>query len=108
MNQKQFIDVISKHHGVSVSKMAAFLGKAQQSLERSLRNETITYREFSKIYEFATGKPLSSKIEGDFVDFLKEFSDFTLSEVIKTHEENFGPFEIQIEKRVVKLKQSKF
>ena len=107
MEQKEFFEAIGQHFNISITKMAHSIGKSQQSLERTLRNQDVTYKSFTEIYLFVTGKVFESNIESDFINILKEVSNFKLVEVIKGYEDHGEKFEVILEKLTIQLTQSK-
>ena len=107
MQQKEFLEEIGYHYGFSITQMAQSIGKKQQSLERTLRNQDITYRHFTEIYLFVTGKVFESNIENECINILKEVSNFKLVEVIKGYEDHGEKLEVILEKITIQLTQSK-
>ena len=107
MEQKQFLEAIGKHYGFSITQMARSIKRSQQSLERTLKNQDITYKHFTDIYLFVTGEVFKTNIEDDAINILKEISKFKLVEVIKGYEDHGEKIEVTLEKITIQLTQSK-
>ena len=107
MEQKQFLEAIGRHYGFSITQMAYSIGKKQQSLERTLKNQDITYKHFTEIYLFVTGKVFESNTENEIINLLKEISNFKLIELVKAYEDHGEKFEVVLEKITIQLTQSK-
>ena len=61
---KHFVQIIAKGNGFTLETIGDSIGRRNQSLGFSLRNETLTVKDLTKCFE-SVGEPLVVKFQGN-------------------------------------------